>query len=143
VLPGRKSVVYFSDGLALPSDELRSRFVDLVRLANRLNVSFYPVDAVGLRVHSQDLISGRAVSRGAIADLEGGSGGGLSAAQGVLRGGSTSQVFGELARETGGLVVENTNDLTRGLRLVAEDVGAERARLPEVSASRSRRRPPR
>jgi hypothetical protein len=50
-LAGRKAVVLFSEGLPL-SDQARTLFDTMVAAANRAGVSFYPVDAAGLRAHS-------------------------------------------------------------------------------------------
>src|SRR6185312_11846488 len=50
-LPGRKSVVFFSDGLAIPANVL-ARFRSVIDTANRANVSVYAMDAAGLRAES-------------------------------------------------------------------------------------------
>src|SRR5580700_5991345 len=46
-LPGRKTVVYFSEGLILPPEQ-PERFRALISDANRANIAFYTVDASGL-----------------------------------------------------------------------------------------------
>src|SRR5215203_784861 len=51
LLPGRKTVVFFAEGLAIPPAVL-ARFDSVVATANRANVSVYTIDAAGLRVHS-------------------------------------------------------------------------------------------
>ena len=51
VLPGRKTVVFFAEGLAIPP-AVQARFDSVVATANRSNVSVYTVDSAGLRVHS-------------------------------------------------------------------------------------------
>jgi VWFA-related protein len=50
-LPGRKSVIFFAEALALPANVL-PQFESVVATANRLNVSVYSLDGAGLRVHS-------------------------------------------------------------------------------------------
>ena len=50
-IPGRKSVVFFSEGLSITSN-VQSRFTAVTAAANRANVSIYPMDAAGLRTHS-------------------------------------------------------------------------------------------
>ncbi|MEJ7709957.1 MAG: VWA domain-containing protein [Pyrinomonadaceae bacterium] len=50
-IPGRKAVVLFSDGLAIPS-AVEAQFQSLISTANRANVSIYAVDAAGLRAES-------------------------------------------------------------------------------------------
>ena len=49
--PGRKSIVFFSEGLPV-SPVLSARFDDLIDAANRSNVTVYAVDANGLRTSS-------------------------------------------------------------------------------------------
>ena len=50
-LPGRKSVMYFTEGVPITS-RLKARFDALIGQANRANITIYPVDAAGLRAHS-------------------------------------------------------------------------------------------
>src|SRR5919201_7092559 len=50
-LPGRKSVIFFSEGLAIPAD-VAARFRSVIDTANRANVSIYAMDAAGLRAES-------------------------------------------------------------------------------------------
>jgi VWFA-related protein len=131
---GRKTIVYFSDGLALyapgfrfSASEFRAQLDAVIALANRANVSVYPIDTVGLRVHSQDLANATALRDAANRDLEanaaspGGGGGAIDLGEGIVQGGTTSAVFHRLASGTGGLVIENTNDLAKGLRRIADD----------------------
>lgn len=125
LLPGRKTVVYFSDNLPLTSrgggDGLRRRFQTVIDHANAANVSIYPIDTVGLRVHSQQLANGRAMQSGASSMLNGPDGGGLGNMNEMLLAGTTSEVFGRLAKETGGFAIENTNDLAAGFRRIDAD----------------------
>ena len=58
-LPGRKTVVLFSEGITIPP-AAEAKFRAVVDSANRANVSFYAVDAKGLKVHSDQ----RATARG-------------------------------------------------------------------------------
>ena len=60
MLPGRKTVVFFAEGLAIPP-AVQARFDSVVATANRANVSVYTVDSAGLRVHSDQ--SGDGVER--------------------------------------------------------------------------------
>ena len=50
-LPGRKSIVLFSEGIPLPT-AVYPRFLGVIDAANRANVSIYTVDAAGLRTGS-------------------------------------------------------------------------------------------
>jgi VWFA-related protein len=126
-LPGRKTIIYFSEGLALragkATDGLVHRFNVLVERANAANVAVYPIDAMGLRVHSQQMVHGAEIQNAARAMLNGPDGGGMSGdmTNGIMEGGSTSHVFGRLAKETGGFVIESTNDLAAGFRRIDAD----------------------
>jgi VWFA-related protein len=128
-VPGRKAVVFFSEGLSIPPD-VQERFIAVVAAANRANVSIYSVDAAGLRT-----ISTSKETRDEI----------MSAAQRTLSGNPTRDQTGEpmmaalernennlrldphsglgmLADQTGGLIVSNTNDFRRGLARVDSDL---------------------
>lgn len=126
-LPGRKAVVFFSEGLAIPPG-VRAHFRSVINTANRSGVSIYTVDAAGLRV-----ISGNDASRREIARL---------ANQGLNRDGEPTgrpltmdlernedllranpeSGLGQLASETGGLLISDTNNLKDRLRQVDEDL---------------------
>ena len=51
-LPGRKSLVLFSEGLAIPP-AVQRLFLGVIDAANRANVSIYAMDAAGLRAESE------------------------------------------------------------------------------------------
>lgn len=53
--------------------------------------------------------------------LNGPDGGGIGHTNEILEAGSTSHVFGRLAKETGGFVIESTNDLAAGFRRIDAD----------------------
>ena len=50
-LPGRKAVVFFSEGLAIPPNVV-PHFRSVINQANKLNVSIYTIDSAGLRAIS-------------------------------------------------------------------------------------------
>ena len=50
-IPGRKSIVFFSEGMALPPNVFE-QFRSVIDAANRANISIYPMDAMGLRAES-------------------------------------------------------------------------------------------
>lgn len=50
--PGRKAVIFFSEGMILPTSVMET-FRSIINAANRNNVSFYTVDAAGLRAESK------------------------------------------------------------------------------------------
>ena len=51
-LPGRKSILLFSEGVAIPP-AVQRLFLGVIDAANRANVSIYTMDAAGLRAVSQ------------------------------------------------------------------------------------------
>jgi VWFA-related protein len=118
-LPGRKSILYFAEEVPITS-RLKPRFDALIGEANRGNISVYTVDTAGLRVHSQEA----SVARGV--DLAGAQGVGdaqrsdgawtkdLERQEQALSSRS-SAVLGRLANETGGFMIDSTNDLGRGV----------------------------
>ena len=125
-LPGRKAVVLFSEGLVLPSRVLAS-LDSLVSEANRGGVSFYTVDAAGLRAASASdemrrELAGLGQAAGGLPALSPASKR-LERSDDLLRYDPASGL-GSLARETGGFLVHDTNDITAGLRRVEEDLGA-------------------
>ena len=135
LVQGRKSLLYFSEGLAVPPS-VEDLFQSMVSTANRSNVSVYAFDARGLRVRSpteetklaldlaretafSDQVGG-AVPDEAVPTL------GIDPSemsrdalrlnrQGVLR---------DLAESTGGFLVAETNDLRPGLERVVADLRA-------------------
>jgi VWFA-related protein len=105
---GRKTLVVFSEGLAFGEDHevgardnwledsRREHFLKVLDQAHRQHVAFYTFDAAGLRAQSP------------------------SAA--ATFGSEPYVALKMLADETGGRYVESTNDLTIGMRRVAEDL---------------------
>ena len=120
VLPGRKSLVFFAEGLAIP-DAVLPHFRRVVASANRANVSAYTIDSAGLRAHSTDAVTGREVRAMGAAGLAGmGSVAMLERNEDVLRKDPRTSLT-LLAEETGGFLVENTNDLANAFRRVDAD----------------------
>lgn len=125
-LPGRKTVILFSEGFSIPSS-IAGQFRSVIGNANRYNVAFYTVDAGGLRVESEGgrasaELSALASARAAGADptiVEGGESM-LGRVESIGRL-NTQSVLTELAEATGGLAIRNTNDLRAGLARIDED----------------------
>jgi VWFA-related protein len=129
-LPGRKSVVLFSEGIAIPP-AVQRLFSGVIDAANRANVSIYTMDAAGLRAESEqakirDQVNRAAGGGGGI--LSGGSGAGsaplskaLEKNEDVLRQ-DPHAGLGTLAQDTGGLVFDNTNNLRQGFERVESDL---------------------
>jgi VWFA-related protein len=129
VLPGRKAVIFFSEGLILPDDVMQT-FPAIVNAANRNNVSFYSVDAAGLRTENKDLETGNEIaSRSAFrmeqqansTDSDGPMTKGLERNEDLLRLNPDSGL-GRLANETGGFLITNANDLAGKLQKVDEEL---------------------
>jgi VWFA-related protein len=96
-LPGRKSVILFSEGLATGGwldDDRHDRLLHVAEQANRSHVAFYTFDAAGLRV------------AGTV---------GLAEAAPYV-------ALQTMAQETGGAFVDSTNDLTQGIDQVTADL---------------------
>ena len=124
-LPGRKSVLYFTENLQV-TPRLKSKFDALIGQANRTNITVYPVDAAGLRVHSKDAELARNVNvAGSQAvgderrpdgpltkDLE---------RQDQLLSSRPTAILGRLAKETGGFLLENTNNLAAGVARMQQE----------------------
>jgi VWFA-related protein len=128
-LPGRKSLVLFSEGIALPP-AVQRLFLGVIDAANRANVSVYTMDAAGLRAESEqakirDQVNQTAGAGTGILGSGGGGGDPLSKAlernEDVLRQ-DPHNALGELAQSTGGLIFENTNNLRQGFDRVESDL---------------------
>ena len=125
-IPGRKTVVYLCEGLTV-APAVESRFRSIVETANRKNVSIYALDAAGLRVHSKQAETGREVEQLAASTLTGIDRDNskkwtedLERNEQVLKL-DPSASLGILTGETGGLLIQNTNDLERGIGRINDD----------------------
>ncbi len=124
-LPGRKSVLYFCEQLPI-SDRVKPTFDALIHEANRANISFYPVDAAGLRVHSEEARVGRHVGVAGtqgVGDARRGEGAwtkDLERQEQILTS-RAGAVLGRLAKETGGFLLDNTNNLGAGVARMQQE----------------------
>ena len=125
MLPGRKSILLFAESLPL-TDTVKPKFEALIQEANRHNITFYAVDAAGLRVHSEEAKVARNV------DLAGAQGlGDVQRGQGAwtkdierqsdILSSRTAAVLGRLATETSGFLIDNTNDLASGFARMQQE----------------------
>ena len=112
-LPGRKTVIYFSEGLIVPTGQ-PERLRAVVSAANRANIAFYTVDPSGLDTMSRARVAQLTTQAINSVDL-GGSAVKATNYQENLRG---------LAEDTGGFAIANTNDTREPLRHVMEEVRA-------------------
>jgi VWFA-related protein len=127
-LPGRKAIVLFSEGIALPP-AVKRLFLGVTDAANRANVAIYTMDAAGLRAESEqagirDQVNRAASGGGGI--LGGGKTGGgaltrsLEYNEDVLTQDPRNGLSG-LAKDTGGTAFDSTNNLRQGFDRIDSD----------------------
>jgi VWFA-related protein len=130
-LPGRKSVLFMSPGMASTGDA--DVFKMIVDKANKAGITVYAVDVNGLQQNSNGLAANAAVTYAA----------GLSASQGAnsstgsgmrekmrqsdyidnaVRTSDTQASMRGLSEGTGGFLIGNTNDLRKPFQKMVEDV---------------------
>ncbi len=130
-LPGRKTILFFSEGIALPPS-VQTKFPAVISAANRANVAIYTIDAAGLRTESGTAEAARELNSLAIARMQQQGRGNdrgvngpymkaLERNEDLLRFDPRSGL-GALADGTGGLLINNTNDLAGGLRRISDDM---------------------
>jgi VWFA-related protein len=128
-LPGRKAIILFSEGLIIPPSALEP-FRAIVNAANKNNVSVYSVDAAGLRAESKAEETRKEIeSRAALRmtqeayNIESSTPmmKGLERNEDLLRLNPESGL-GQLADQTGGFLISDTNDLKGRLQKVDEDL---------------------
>jgi len=138
-LPGRKAVLFFSEGLVIPAG-VEGVVQSVVSAANRANVSIYTVDASGLHATSTtdetrrtlDVLQARLKPEGMDKPMVRGPGNGdrvesglalLEKSEDALRYPAEGGL-GRLADQTGGFLIRDTNDLGPGLAQIDEELGA-------------------
>lgn len=128
-IPGRKSVVFFSEGLSIPPNVQR-QFISVIDAANRANVSIYPMDAAGLRTDSPLKETTDGVNAGSSAMLNRDPLNDVSDRpmmqaleknEDLLRADPHSGL-GMLADQTGGFLIANSNDLRGGFTRIDTDM---------------------
>ena len=130
LLPGRKTILLFSPGFSVPQG-MEEPFRMVISVANRSNVSFYAIDSrgltiAGLNANSVDQLANAAAGSKANSTSNGG-GVTVDMAQSVDRSidsqrANTQDTLGQLARDTGGALIANTNDFKGPLRKLDEDI---------------------
>jgi VWFA-related protein len=128
-IPGRKSVVFFTEGLAIPPN-VKSRFQSVIDAANRANVSVYPMDAAGLRTLSGTTETNAGVKEASAVTLARDPSKdttdrpmtlALEKNEDLLRADPHSGLD-TLADQTGGFLIANTNDLRGGFQRIDTDM---------------------
>ena len=128
-LPGRKSLVLFSEGLAIPP-AVERLFRGVIDAANRANVSIYTMDTAGLRAESEQAKIRDTVNEAAGVGIN------TSYAAGSTDGAMTKNLesneyvlrqdprsgLGQLALETGGVLFDSTNNLRQGFERIDVDL---------------------
>ncbi|KAB2955152.1 MAG: VWA domain-containing protein, partial [Thermoanaerobaculia bacterium] len=131
-LPGRKAILYVSDGLPMVAGEdvfsaiqekfpnatgamlearsfdVSRRIRELVASANANRITFYTLDAAGLRIPSSISAENQTASISGITDS--------------VHWSNLQSTLAVLADETGGVAILNTNDPSKGLERVADDL---------------------
>lgn len=125
-IPGRKTVVYFCEGLTV-APAVEARFRSVIATANRKNVSIYALDAAGLRAHSAQRETASELSSLASSTVTG-----VERDEGrkwsedlerneELLKQDPSASLGILTDQTGGILIQNTNALDRGIGQINDD----------------------
>jgi VWFA-related protein len=130
-LPGRKTMLYFTEGLYVPQN-LQDIFKSMIGMANRCNVSVYAVDSKGLTANSQNAGGADALQSAvnSIKDQQTQGDGvairpdqvkALDLADDSTRM-NLQNSLADLSESTGGFLIANSNDLRTPLRRVSEDI---------------------
>jgi VWFA-related protein len=127
--PGRKSIVFFSEGLPV-SPVLSAKLDYVIDIANSANVTVYAVDARGLRTTSATEAAQREIREYAEERLQQVAAGttrtnrpisqGLERVQDTVKLDSRTGLA-RLASDTGGFLANESNDLTSAFRRIDED----------------------
>jgi len=130
-LPGRKTVVFFSEGLAIPSS-VQAQFRSVIHNANRANVSVYAMDAGGLRAESMNAETRKEMMQAAQRRIRQVESGKDDANDGIMSRSlernedllnlNPESGLGRLANETGGFLIHDTNDAASAFRRIEEDM---------------------
>jgi VWFA-related protein len=131
-ISGRKTIVFFSEGIAIPAN-VQAQFRSVIASANRANVAIYAVDAGGLRAESgtQEAREELILNSQRRLRQEENAGRGLPSREALNRGMERNEDMlrlnpetglGQLATETGGFLVRDTNDAREDFARIAEEM---------------------
>ncbi len=129
-LPGRKTVLYFTEGMYVPPD-YKDDLDNIIGAANRFNVSVYGIDARGLTTFSENAAGGSLLSQSVSSSrtMQTQRTGPVTRDQATAGDRSEESIransrnsLADLSEKTGGVLIANSNDLKGQLRRVAEDI---------------------
>jgi VWFA-related protein len=129
-LPGRKAILFFSEGIAIPP-AVQQQFNSVISNANRANVSIYAVDAAGLRAISANEETRREIVARGTRRLNQVSSGRDETGGPMMRGLERNEDLlslnpdsglGRLADQTGGKLISETNNIAPRLREIGDDL---------------------
>ncbi len=130
-LPGRKTVVFFSEGLVIPAN-VQAQFRAVIHAANRSQVSVYAMDAGGLRAESMNAETRQEMLQAAARRMRQVESGRDDASNGIMTRAlernedllrlNPESGLGQLASETGGFLIRDTNDAASAFRRIEEDM---------------------
>lgn len=115
-LPEKKALIYFSSGVGKTGMENQSQLQSTMNAAVRANVSFYPVDATGLKAEPLGGDASQAMSRGSGVFSGSAQRSRMSARQ------DQQETLVSLAAGTGGKAFLDDNDLTMGIVQAQNDM---------------------
>ena len=130
-MPGRKTVVFFSEGLAISSN-VQAQFRSIIHSANRANVSVYAMDAGGLRAHGMNDETRKEMMQAAQRRIRQTETGRDDASDGIMSRAlerneallrlNPEGPLAQLANETGGFLIHDTNDAASAFHRIEEDM---------------------
>jgi len=143
-LPGRKVILYFNPWLFIP-EMVKEQYANLVSTSNRANITFYTVDPKGLVTWSQEGQGRQQLSdalgeirssqiRGGVGEVSISEARATENAEGALRANPLLWLR-DLASQTGGATIAETNDYRAPLKVALEEVRTyyEAAYTPRVT----------
>ena len=130
-LPGRKTVLYFTEGITVPP-EYTDEFERIIGAANRFNVSVYGIDSRGLTTYSQNAGASSLLRQSAnstqsqqlsqrVGPVTRDQATAGDRSEESIRA-NTQNSLSDLSEKTGGFLIANSNDLKGQLRRVTEDI---------------------
>jgi VWFA-related protein len=135
-MPGRKSILYFTWGIYLPT-HLDEMFRNLMSTANRANVTFYSVESSGVKTWAQNAgaahqLSGAANDAAAAMNRNAGTTENRVTTAEILASDNAESAgrnnvqlpLRDLAEATGGFLIGDSNDLSTPLRRVNEEINS-------------------